>query len=149
MKYVVLFFSIFFATIVTKCLSQNINWKDAKNWKLYDLRNGSAFNYSVDTLKNFKSADLDYDTMHTFLSDVIEWPKSKSSLWMGLYVVTCELPLGEIRKIEISVYGGFFYDDLTKKYFQLPLSVRNNWLDYFSANSIRLSHLTKENKDSF
>lgn len=146
MRYLILFISILF---VTKCFSQDINWKDAKNWRLYDLRDGSAFNYSLDTLKNFKSIQLDYDTMHIFLSDVVEWPKNKSSLWMGLYVATCELPEREIQKIEISVYGGFFYDDLTKSYFQLPSSDRDDWLDYFSSNSRRLSQLTKENKDSF
>lgn len=146
MKYIVLFIYILFAN---KCFSQNINWKDAKNWRLYDLRSGSAFNYSLDTLKKFRSIDLDPDTMHIFLSEVIEWPKSKTSLWMGLYVATCELPEREIRKIEISVYGGFFYDDLTKTYFQLPSSDRDDWLDYFSAMSGKLSHLTKENKDSF
>ena len=146
MKYLFLFISIFF---LTKCFSQNIDWKIAKNWKLYDIRNGSAFNYSIDTLKHFKSIHLDLDTMHIFLSDVVEWPRNKSSLWMGLYVATCELPGKEVRKIEISVYGGFFYDDLTKTYYQLPLAVRNSWLDYFSDNSRRLSLLIKGNKDPF
>ena len=146
MKYIVLFISVL---VVSKCFSQNINWKDAKNWRLYDIRDGSAFNYSLDTLKNFKSIDLNPDTMHIFLLDVVEWPKNKSSLWMGLYVATCELPGKEIRKIEISVFGGFFYDDLTKTYFQIPLSVRNDWLGYFSAMSGNLNQLSKENKDSF
>jgi len=146
MKYLFLFISIFF---LTKCFSQNIDWKVAKNWKLYDIRNGSAFNYSIDTLKHFKSIHLDLDTMRIFLSDVVEWPRNKSSLWMGLYVTTCELPGKEVRKIEISVYGGFFYDDLTKTYYQLPLAVRNSWLEYFSDNSRRLSLLIKGNKDPF
>ena len=146
MKYLFLFITLF---VITKCFSQNISWKEAKNWKLYNIRSSSAFSYSLDTLKNFKSIHLDYDTMHTFLSDVVEWPKNKSSLWMGLYVATCELPGLEVRKIEISVYGGFFYDDLTKTYYQLPLSARNDWLNYISDNSKRLSLLKKENKNSF
>lgn len=146
MKYIFLFISFSFAS---KCFSQNINWAEAKDWRLYDIRNFSAFDYSLDTLRNFKSISLDQDTMNIFLSDVAEWPKSETSLWMGLYVATCELPENETRKIEISVYGGFFYDELTKTYYQLPLGVRNDWLDYISDNSRRLSILRKENKDSF
>lgn len=146
MKYFFLLISFSFAS---KCFSQNINWETAKDWRLYDIRNFSVFNYSLDTLRNFRSIPLDQDTMNIFLSDVAEWPKSETSLWMGLYVATCELPEKETRKIEISVYGGFFYDELTKTYYQLPLAVRNDWLDYISEKSGRLRHFTKENKDSF
>ncbi|MEO9209534.1 MAG: hypothetical protein ABI208_00470 [Ginsengibacter sp.] len=146
MKYISVIISFFF---ITNCFSQSINWKDAKNWKLYSVRDDSAFGYSIDTLKNFESIDLDYDVMQSFLSNVIEWPREKTSLWMGLYVVTCELPTKEIRKIEISVYGGFFYDEKTKTYFQLPEPIKNDWLDYFSSNSARLYHPTKDNNSPF
>ncbi|MEO9210146.1 MAG: hypothetical protein ABI208_03560 [Ginsengibacter sp.] len=146
MKYISVIISLCF---ITNCLSQSINWKDAKNWKLYSVRDGSAFRYSIDTLKNFESIDLDYDVMQSFLSNVIEWPKDKFSLWMGLYVVTCELPTKEVRKIEISVYGGFFYDEKTKTYFQLPESIKNDWLEYFSINSDNLYHHTNRKKGSF
>lgn len=111
---------------------QSIDWRSAKNWRLYNIRESAAFGYNVDTMKNFKSVALDLDTMIGFLSEVEQWPKDKYSLWSGLYVATCELPNADIRKIEISVYGGFFYDDRTKTYYQLPRGVRNAWLEYLS-----------------
>ena len=146
MKYISLIISVL---SISNYFSQNINWKDAKNWKLYNIRNSSAFSYSLDTLKNFESIDLDYDVMQSFLSEVIEWPRDKSSLWMGLYVATCELPDKEIRKIDVSVYGGFFYDEHSKSYFQLPLPIRNDWLDYFSNNRAKFYHHTNDKKESF
>src|SRR4051812_28272779 len=117
MKNIVLFLlTLGFALAVN---AQEIDWKSAKNWRLYNIRESAAFDYRLDTLKNFKSIPLDLDTMTGFLSEVAQWPKDKYSLWSGLYVATCELPKGDIRKIEISVYGGFFYDDRTKTYYQL------------------------------
>lgn len=146
MKYIAVIINLFF---LSNCFSQNINWENAKNWKLYNVQNNSAFRFSTDTLKKFESVDLDSDVMASFLSNVIEWPEDKTSLWMGLYVVTCEFPAKTIRKIEVSFYGGFFYDEQTKTYFQLPLPIRNDWLDYFSSNFAKLNYHTNENKGPF
>src|SRR4051794_14042592 len=124
--------SFSFAIILALVLdAQNIDWKSARNWRLYSIRESAAFDYTLDTLKHFKSIPLDLDTMVNFLSDVEQWPKEKYSLWSGLYVATCELPNADVRKIEISVYGGFFFDDRSKTYYQLPRETRNAWLEYF------------------
>jgi hypothetical protein len=112
--------------------AQKTDWKSGRNWRLYSIRESEAFNYTLDTLKNFQSIPLDQDTMTGFLTEVEQWPKEKYSLWSGLYVVTCELPNADVRKIEISVYGGFFYDDRSKTYYQLPREIRTAWLEYLS-----------------
>lgn len=107
---------------------------EAKKWRLYNIQEFAVFNYSLDTLKIFLSIALDNDTVTAFLSNVIELPKDEYSVWMGLYFAICEIPEGKIRKIEISVLGGFFYDEITKSYYQLPLKIRNDWIDYTSVN---------------
>lgn len=120
--------------LITKCFSQQINWTEAKKWRLYNIQEFAVFNYSLDTLKKFSSINLDSDTMTAFLSNVSKLPKDEYSVWMGLYFATCEIPEGKVRKIEISVFGGFFYDEITKSYYQLPLKMRNDWIDYISVN---------------
>ena len=142
-------FSFITFLAIGTCFSQDINWKETKNWRLYDIHQSNAFDYKLDTLKNFESIALDQDTMQNFLSDVVKWPKDKTSLWMGLYVATCEFPNRKIRKIDISVYGGFFYDEMTRTYYQLPLATRNDWLEYLSVNSAKIDHLIKDNEGVF
>lgn len=112
MKSIVVFLLALVLTV--KLNTQNINWKYATNWRLYNIRESAAFNFTLDTLKKFKSIPLNLNMMRTFLEKTEQWPKEKYSMWSGLYVATCELPNAGTRKIEISVYGGFFYDDRLK-----------------------------------
>lgn len=133
MKFLILSFLVF-----GKCFSQQINWKETKNWRLYNIREFAVFDYSLDTLKQFASIALNNDTMQSFLSNSEKLPKDEYSVWMGLYFATCEFPEGKVRKIEISVFGGFFYDETTKTYYLLPSSVRNHWIDYIAINFKKL-----------
>src|ERR1700730_14549677 len=91
------FIFIFFILVVQFCFSQKIDWEKTKNWKLYDIHDDNAFRYSLDTLRNFKSLKLDEIAMHDFLKEAVSWPEEKKSLWMGLYVTTCEIQNGETR----------------------------------------------------
>jgi len=119
---------------INNCFSQDIKWQETKKWKLYNIQEFAVFNYPLDTLKNFTSITLDKDLIQTFLTTSVKLPKDEYSVWMGLYFATCEFPEGKVRKIEISVFGGFFYDEITKSYYQLPLKIRNDWIDYISVN---------------
>jgi hypothetical protein len=133
------FVFIFFILIVQFCFSQQIHWEKTKNWKLYDIHDDNAFRYSIDTLRNFKSLKLDEMAIHDFLKQAVSWPKEKNSLWMGLYVTTCEIQNGETRKIDVSVYGGFFYDEKEKVYYALPPELKEDWLQYFHESAVNLS----------
>jgi len=127
-----LFLIIILIFLGNRIFSQEINWKETRNWRLYDIRDKKAYNYPIDSLSNFKSTSLNNDRMLAYLSNVSLIPVERTPLWMGVYVTTCQLKEGRIKKIEISTYGGFFYDVKEKKYYELPLDIRKNWLNYLS-----------------
>ena len=120
------------------CLGQKPEWGEATEWKLYDIHTNKAFAYNADTLHNFKSIQLDKDSMNTFLSNVSEILNDDGPVWMGFYVASCKLQDGILRKIDISVYGGFFYDEKSKTYFQLAKYFSNDWLNYLRDKGTQL-----------
>jgi hypothetical protein len=138
MKYILLAIIISNFLFPKKSYAQNFNWAESKNWKLYDIHDESAFNYPLDTLRKFRNRSLNKDSMLIFVSNLTIIPIERIPVWMGFYVATCEFNSGAIRKIEISMYGGFFYDEKEKKYFQLPVEIRKDWLDYMSDSAAAL-----------
>ena len=52
---------------------------------------------------------------------------------MGYYVASCRLPNDTLIKVEISQYGGFFYAEKEKKYYQLTDGLKDSWLAYLTA----------------
>jgi hypothetical protein len=57
---------------------------------------------------------------------------------MGGYIATCKLD-GSLRKVELSNYGGFFYDEKTKVYYQIPAAKSEDWLSYIQQNYLTLT----------
>ena len=129
MKLVVI---LLLCTIKGTCFSQNLGWDKTVNWKLYDVHDQKAFLYSLDTLQYFKSIGLDKDKMQMFLQNVTIIQKDNEPVWMGFYVATCKLQDGTFVKIDISMYGGFFYDEKTKTYYQLPSNLKDDWFNYLT-----------------
>ena len=115
-----------------------VNWQTTKNWKLYDIHSPTAVRYTLDTLKNFKSSVLEEDSIKAFLDKVVMWPNGKSALWMGSYIATCESGDGKLRKLLISTYGGFFYDQAAQRYYQLPEELVDDWLELLSNRSKKM-----------
>jgi len=128
-----------FLGIAKQASAQIILWDSTSNWKMYDVHDFDAFKYSIKSLDTVQAITLDNNTMRSFLRNVEVWPHDKTSVWMGLYLASCQLPNGEIRKIEISVYGGFLYDELNRTYYQVAENMRQDWLAYLSKNSLILS----------
>ena len=115
---------------VTSISCQQVDWALSKHWKIYSIHSGNALGFSTDTLSRFKFVNLDDNEMRNFLSHVNLWPKDKYAVWMGLYVATYNIGDSSIRKIDISTYGGFFYDEGTKSYYELPVSIKDEWLTF-------------------
>ena len=122
------------------CLAQEINWSSSKNWKLYNIHNKAGFNYPVDTLVHIKSINLNNDTMHAMLRNAVIWPKEKTSVWMGLYIATYEGEDNKIKKVIISSYGGFFYLQSSKRYYQIPAEQTAKWFEWLNDNSKKIDH---------
>ena len=131
MNYKVLFFTLLSLVVHRVCLAQEIDWQKADKWKIYNVGSRVGLTCSLDSLQNFKSIDLNIDTMRQFLAGVGAWPKNQNSLWMGLYVLSCDLE-GKKRKIIASTTGGFFYDDTSGRYYQLSEEKRSAWFDYLT-----------------
>jgi len=112
--------------------SQEINWQKTADWKMYKVNDDSGLGFSVDSLRRLPFVQIESDSIHNFIKLAKIWPKEKTSIWMGAYYTTCQLD-GVIRKIDISVYGGFFYDELTHSYYQVPSYLRNEWMSWLSS----------------
>lgn len=130
---------IFFLLPVLHCYAQQTDWSKTSDWKLYDIHASNAFSYSIDTLSTIKNKALNNDSIKTFLERVTEIKKGNSPMWMGLYVATCMLDK-VVYKIDVSVYGGFFYVENNKTYYELPEDTRMDWLKYFHDNLDKLSN---------
>jgi hypothetical protein len=124
------------------CFSQQTDLGKTSDWKLYEIRNDKAFSYSFDTLKTFKNISLDNDTIKMFLQNVSKIKKGISPVWMGLYVASCKLNDDMYYKIDVSVYGGFFYIEKNKTYYEIPEDLRQDWLKYFHDKLQQLSNTT-------
>lgn len=48
---------------------------------------------------------------------------------MGGYLATYNLG-GALRKVDISSYGGYFYDEKTGTYYQMPIEKIDAWLEF-------------------
>jgi hypothetical protein len=136
MKFLFFICLVFLAEVV---FSQSINWQKAHHWKIYDMRDQKGLRVPVDSLFNFRSINLGDDTIYYFLRDAELWPPEKYSLWMGEFVVSFEDDQGILRKVDISMYAGFFFDELTKRYYQIKDAERRDWLDFFNYQSGKFS----------
>jgi hypothetical protein len=109
-----------------------INWQQTSHWRLYKIKDAIQFSISADSLNLFKNYQLWSDSMVNFLHGIVPLPAEESPAWMGGAVATC-LYGGKIRKILISSYGGFFYDQTSGIFFQLPGQMKDEWMEYING----------------
>jgi hypothetical protein len=120
-------------TVLSFTHSQSpINWQQTSHWRLYNIKDAVQFSISADSLSFFKNYQLQSDSMANFLHGIEPLHIEESPVWMGGVVATC-LYDGKIRKILISSYGGFFYDQVSGTFFQLPLQKKEDWLNYINS----------------
>lgn len=124
-------FSFLFLLNFKQSNAQTVNWTNTANWKLYAIRKSAALRYSSDTLKFFPFVVLPNDSVLIFLKALRPLPAEKAGVWMGAFIATCERN-NRICKIDISMYGGFLYDEREKAYYELPPSKRDEWIDYLN-----------------
>jgi hypothetical protein len=122
--------TILFLFCTVNAVAQSNAWKSSTNWTIYNIRSSRAFNYTLDSLHKFDSAKLDDSTMHSFIQDCKTIDAKDAPVWMGLYKTTCKFNDSLIHRIDISVYGAFFYDEETKTYFEITGERKEQWQDY-------------------
>jgi len=115
------------------CAAQSNNWSDKSEWTLYDTKGAKFYNIKVDTLHQLPHCKLDNDTMKSFLNQATVLPSNKIPAWMGAYVVSYTYQ-HKTRKIDISTYSGFFYDESLQTFFQIDAEKQKRWHDYLALN---------------
>ena len=110
----------------------SINWQQTSHWRLYNIKEAVQFSISADSLSGLKNYQLQSDSVMNFLHGIESLPVEENPVWMGGAVATC-LYDGKIRKILISSYGGFFYDQASGTFFQLPTQMKDAWLQYINS----------------
>jgi hypothetical protein len=122
--------------------SCQVRWNQSSNWTLYQCDGYRVFAIPVDSLKFYGSSLVNQDSMAYFIKSATVLNTKAPLAWMGGYVVTCKLD-GALRKVEISSYGGYFYDEKSSVYYQLPIEKIDAWLSF-----IQDSYLTLVKKSS-
>ena len=104
------------------------NWLIATHWTIYSVtfENGDHFDRSA--IKEYRSKELNLDTMRQFLNGctIIPHEKSDFAVWMGDYYASCILN-DTMRFIRLSRYGGFFVDLDSGQYYEIPAGKRSAW----------------------
>ena len=122
------------SAIFYSCHAQPPIWSKTRNWKIYALAGQKIFTLPIDSIRALKNKSLDNNIMQFFLTKAAIIPKERTPVWMGAYLASYETEDGNIRKVEVSAYGGFFYDESSSLYFLLPHSIRDEWINYISGS---------------
>jgi len=112
-------------------IAQPTVWQKASNWTLYNVRGAKFYKVDLDSLERYNRRPLNDDSMRSFLSQSVELPPGKAPMWMGAYVSSCIIDHKK-RKIDISSYGGFFFDESNNKFYSLPQNIEKDLLNYLA-----------------
>jgi hypothetical protein len=118
--------------------AQNNLWQHSTGWTIYNIRGAKFYKIPLDSIGNYRNMRLNDDSMRVFLSQSVEISRDSTPMWMGAYVTTCFIDHKK-RKIDISSYGGFFFDEGSKKFFALSPNKQKGWLNYLATCSGALS----------
>jgi hypothetical protein len=125
-------FLVILTSITFHIARGQVIWKETKDWKIYNINSRSMTKIGIDSLTKLKYYQLNLDTVQAFLSSASEIPKDSTPLaWMGGVLATCSYH-GKLRKVQISSYGGWFFDQETKSYFEVPKDQATEWYSYVS-----------------
>jgi len=58
---------------------------------------------------------------------------------MGSWLVSFEDENDNLHKFDISMYGGFVFDENLKTYYEVPGELKKEWLQFINDNYVRFS----------
>jgi hypothetical protein len=106
-------------------------WQKSSQWTMYNIRGAKFYKVTIDSLGKYNNRPMNDDSMRAFLAHSTALSSEKPPMWMGAYVASCSIDQKE-RKIDISSYGGFFFDEAEKKYYTVPQEDQKEWLNYLA-----------------
>jgi hypothetical protein len=114
-----------------------VQWNKSSDWTIYQTQAHDLFKVPIDSLNSLDTLRLDKDTVESYLSSLeLMHPKGPVA-WMGGYIATCKID-GVRRKIELSNYGGFFYDEKTNTFYRVSKDNIDSWVDYLQNSYLTL-----------
>jgi len=118
--------------------SCQVHWDESSKWTLYQCDGYRMFHIPADSLKFYDNLLINQDSMTYFVkSATLLHPKAPLA-WMGGYLASYKIS-GNLRKVEISQYGGYFYDEKTSAYYQLPIQKIDDWLSFLQNSYLKLA----------
>jgi hypothetical protein len=118
--------SLFMSTLSASC---QVHWSQSSDWALYQYEGDHLLTFPIDSLRLCKSYSINRDSMAYFINSAVPLNSKAPLAWMGGYAATCKIN-GIIRKVDISSYGGYFYDEKTSAYYQMPIEKIDAWLAF-------------------
>jgi hypothetical protein len=112
------------------CNAQS-NWKITSDWKIYSVADRLIFKVPVDSLLNIKHRQLDNDSIQHYLAVATRMKDSVQPIWMGGFLLSYQYE-GQAYEIQLSVYGGFFFDHRLNYYYEVPKSISIHLLTYIN-----------------
>jgi hypothetical protein len=106
-----------------------VDWRKSSHWKIYKVPEPIMFKIPIDSLAQTNSQTLRQDSILMYIGTSTILPDSIKPIWMGGWLATYEFG-GQIRKIEISSYGAFFYDQSSNRFYQIPIGLKEDWMTY-------------------
>jgi hypothetical protein len=126
--------SFLFSALFASC---QVHWDQSSNWTLYQYDGHRVFAITADSLKSLESSPMNQDSMAYFVKSATVLNTKAPLAWMGGYITTCTVN-GGLRKVEISNYGGYFYDEKSSTYYQIPTGKIDAWLAFIQDSYLKL-----------
>ena len=108
-----------------------IDWSKTSHWKVYKIPEPLIFKVRIYSLSQLTCHPISQDSVVGYLSTSRILPNSISPVWMGGWVATYEYK-SQVHKIQISAYGGFFYDQSSGRFYEIPIGLRDEWMTYIN-----------------
>jgi hypothetical protein len=114
-----------------------VQWNQSSDWTIYQSQASDIFKVPNDSLNSLDTLGLNKDTVESYLSSLELFHPKAPVAWMGGYIATCKID-GVRRKIDLSNYGGFFYDEKTNAFYRVSKDRIDSWVDYVQSSYLTL-----------
>jgi hypothetical protein len=140
-----LIFATFIALVLISCGQKN-DWTQLTSFRIYDYK---TFPQDKD-INSF--SDNDIQEINFIETDLVEAKMilskakplgNKIYLWKGHHFAIAKFANGQVRRIKISVYGGFFKDLTGKRYYEFRGKAREDWDKFCTENYTSLYKQTE------
>lgn len=125
-----------------KLYAQHSDLNALRDWRIYDsgrLGTAKTYTYPVDSLTSLRNAQLDQDSLSLYLTHATVWVVKQPVYWQGSILCSAIGSAGDVHKILVSYYGGFFFDATEQIYYIVSEDVKQAWTNFIIRNKLKFS----------